>query len=583
MTSSRKHQRKQNKSKQRQTRKGSATSSSPSSRRDISVDELHAIIERAKSALSPEDQEKLTSAVDTLAYLTQELDTKGTSIRRLRQMLFGSSSEKTCHVVGAPSEGMPPVSDENEPATAASETSVSALSSDAAVAETDRKKSRGHGRNPASAYTGAKRTRVTHESLAAKDACPKCPSGKVYPLTPPAQLVRVMGVSPLVVNIHELERLRCNLCGEVFTAKAPPGVGDEKYDETAAAMIALLKYGTGLPFNRIERLQRGFGVPFPASTQWEVVEKAAVLLAPAYTELVRQAAQGQVLYNDDTTMKVLELYDIERRSELDPEGRFEGRTGIFTSGIVSTSGERQIALFFTGQKHAGENISDVLAQRAADLAPPIQMCDALSRNVSGDFETVVANCNAHARRNFVEVHDNFPGEVRHVLETWSQVFHNDAHTKQEQLSPEARLSYHIKHSAPLMKDLKTWCEALLDERKIEPNSGLGHAIDYLTKHWDKLTLFLTTPGAPLDNNICERAIKKAILHRKNALFYKTLGGARVGDLFMSFIHTAELNKQEPFDYLVALQRHHKVVEDAPEDWMPWNYTEALSRLTSSDP
>ena len=132
-----------------------------------------------------------------------------------------------------------------------------------------------------------------------------------------------------------------------------------------------------------------------------------------------------------------------------------------------------------------------------------------------------------------------------------------------------------------MDDLKKWCQALLDARKTEPNSGLGTAIKYLLKHWDKLTLFLTLAGAPIDNNICERAIKKAILHRKNAMHYKTLDGARVGDLFMSFIHTAELNKLEPFEYLVAIQRHRRAVEDDPAAWMPWNYTEALAALTEN--
>jgi len=579
VASSRELKRRKEKRNQR-AQKRTATPSPQSKRRDISVDELHAIIERAKSALSPEDQEKLTDAVDTLAYLTQELDTKGTSIRRLRKMLFGSGSEKTRHVVGASPEGKSASTDPNEQPSASSETPDALGPSNAGEdVKADTKKPKGHGRNPASAYTGATRMRIPHESLTAKDACPECPDGKVYPVTPPAQLVRITGMSPLVAHIYELERLRCNLCGQVFTAKSPIGIGNSKYDETASAMIGMLKYGAGLPFNRIEKLQRGFGILLPASTQWEVVEKAAVQITPAYTELVRQAAQGQVLYNDDTTMKVLELNDIERRNELDEEGRFKGRTGIFTSGIVSTNDERQITLFFTGQKHAGENIADVLAQRAAELSPPIQMCDALSRNVSGDFESVVANCNAHARRNFVDVNDSFPDEVCHVLETWRQVFRNDARAKADNLNPEERLAYHIEHSAPLMKDLKAWCKSLLDERKVEPNGGLGKAIKYLLEHWHKLTLFLTKAGAPLENNICERAIKKAILHRKNALFYKTLGGARVGDLFMSFIHTAELNKVDPFDYLVSLQRHHQAVEDEPAAWMPWNYTEALARLS----
>jgi len=99
----------------------------------------------------------------------------------------------------------------------------------------------------------------------------------------------------------------------------------------------------------------------------------------------------------------------------------------------------------------------------------------------------------------------------------------------------------------------------------------------MQKHWSRLTLFLRKAGVPLDNNICERALKKAILHRKNALFYKTLNGAHVGDVFMSLIHTSELNDIKPFDYLVALLRHHKQVKKTPSDWMPWNYSKTLAR------
>ena len=115
-----------------------------------------------------------------------------------------------------------------------------------------------------------------------------------------------------------------------------------------------------------------------------------------------------------------------------------------------------------------------------------------------------------------------------------------------------------------------------DERLVEPNSGLGAAINYLRKHWRQLTLFLQQAGAPLDNNLCERALKKAILHRKNALFYKTQNGADVGDLYMSLIHTCELCGANPFDYLTQLQRHADAVAAAPQHWLPWNYRATLA-------
>ena len=561
--------------------------------REMQFSEFKEMLKRALvEPLSTDDVDKLSGAMDTLAFLTRELEAKGTSIKRLRKMIFGPSTEKTSHVIGeSAAETAETPSPSSDAASSGDPSSAQSADSSDDTAQTDgvpptsdstpgkdEPKRKGHGRNGAAAYTGAKKVTVPLESLEAKQCCPGCQRGKLYPMTPPAQLVRVTGMAPLMATVYELERLRCNLCGEVLTAPSPPGVGDKKYDETAASMIALLKYGTGLPFHRIERLEGGLGIPLPASTQWEVAERAASLVTPAYAQLVHEAAQGHVLYNDDTTARVLELDNPQRREQLDEDDELEGRTGVFTSGIVATSDGRQIALFFTGQKHAGENLSDLLAQRATELPTPIQMCDALSRNLPGDFETLLANCNAHARRKFVDVADNFETEVRFVIETLRTVYHHDAIAKERALTPQERLSYHQTESAPLMAALHTWCNEQLEQHLVELNGGLGKAIAYMLKHWHKLTLFLTVAGAPLDNNLCERALKKAILHRKSALFYKTLNGARVGDLFMSLIYTAELAKVNVFDYLVALQRHHEDVADNPAAWMPWNYAKTQAAL-----
>jgi hypothetical protein len=555
-------------------------------RKELKLEELKAILIRAKEApLSPEEYKKLDVAIDTLAFLTNELEAKGASIRRLRQMLFGASTEKTSQVVGEEASSAPAVTSptpsaaEDEGHGAVEDEGHGAAEGDATDESSDppRPKRKGHGRRSAAEYTGAEKNKVPHESLKPGDDCPECLQGKLYLQAEPAVLVRVNGVAPLSAVIHELERLRCNLCGEVFTARAPEGVGKKKYDETAAAMIAMLKYGCGFPFNRLERLEGSLGIPLPSGTQWEVVEGEAGLLAPVYQELINQAAQGEVLHNDDTTMKILGLDSPSAKQQSGDEAD-KKRTGTFTTGIVSVGEDHRIALFFTGRQHAGENLADVLAKRAAELPLPIQMCDALKVNTTGDFETILANCLAHGRRKFVEVATDFPEEVRHVLETLRDVYHNDDLTKKQGMTPEDRLIFHQQKSGPLMAKLEIWLRAQIDEKKVEPNSGCGRAIKYMQRHWEKLTLFLKVAGAPLDNNICERALKKAILHRKNAMFYKTENGAHVGDLFMSLIYTCELNGVNPFDYLVELQRHPKEVAATSADWMPWNYRETLARL-----
>ena len=284
----------------------------------MNVEELDRVIdETEKGPLSEEDRQKLRTALHTL-------------IERLGPQ---AKTEKTSSVFGdqesaSREEEMP--SEEG---------------------------SQGHGRNGAEAYRGAKNVPVTHSHLAHGDRCPDCARGNVYTQKERKALVRIVGQAPLAATVCELERLRCNACGQVFTAEEPEGVGPEKYDETASAMIAQLKYGSGIPFYRLEGLEDQLGIPLPAATQWEIVEEAAEAIKPAHEELIRQAAQGEVLHNDDTTMRVLHI-------EREPS---DERTGVFTSGIVSTGEGRNIALYFTGRQHAGENLADVLKQRTAEL------------------------------------------------------------------------------------------------------------------------------------------------------------------------------------------------------------------------
>jgi len=437
----------------------------------------------------------------------------------------------------------------------------------------------GHGRNGAVAFTSAQKVEVAYTGLSAGCACPKCLMGKVYSQKEKKTLLRFKSQPPIQATLYEIERMRCNLCGEIFTAPEPEGVGPDKYDETVPAMIAQLKYGSGMPFNRIEDLQKNLGVPLPASTQWELVRDAAELMKPVHSALIEQAAQAQVIHNDDTGMRVLTL---ER-----PED--DKRTGTFTSGVVSAGGGPEIALYFTGIQHAGENLRDILEHRSKEAnAPPMLMCDALSRNVpksdgADSFAVILANCLSHGRRHFVDVADNFPAECRFVLETQGEVYGIDRQTRERGLSSEERLALHQQQSAPPMEKLKAWIMTQFDEKLTEPNSGLGQAMKYMLKHWSPLTLFLRKAGAPLDNNICERALKKAVLHRKNALFYRTMNGAQVGDLYMSLIHTCELNGVNPFDYMTELQRHSEEVRKDPSAWMPWNYPKALTRTNNSPP
>ena len=346
-----------------------------------------------------------------------------------------------------------------------------------------------------------KRFRHPTPLLKGGDDCPKCKKGKVYEMTEPRRLVRLHGQAPLGAAVYELQKFRCHLCGKIFTAPAPPEVGEKKYDAESAAMIALLKYGSGVPFNRLEGLQGNMGIPLAASTQWDVLTDCVPVFIPIHEALILIAAQGNVIHNDDTNMKVLNLPPLNTPEKAGSnKSKGAQRKGVFTSGIVAIGDGRTIALYFTGHKHAGENIGDVLKHRAAELGPPIQMCDALSRNASEDFKTILANCLTHGRRKFVDVVENFPAECRYVLELLGKVYENDETTRREKMSDHDRLIYHQANSKELMDDLERWMRQQLDDKLVEPNSSLGGAIAYMLKHWKKLTLFLRVAGAPLDKD-----------------------------------------------------------------------------------
>ena len=523
----------------------------------MEVSQLEALVERSAGVLSAEDHALLERLVATVVELTALIRKQGTTLARLRRLVGGLTSERTEKL-------LPP---EKEPKKAPD-----------GSAEPKKRPAKGHGRIPSSAYPGAERIAVKHESLAPGMRCPHC-GARLYGL-PPVEILRIIGQAPLAPRIWDVDHLRCSGCCAVFTAKAPAEAQGPKFSESAVAMMALLRYHNGQPLNRLDHLQDALQIPVPASTQWQVVNESAVLFQPVYAELLRLAAQSPLLHNDDTYVRILELMG-KRRADLLAKGELENpeRTGLFTTGIVAkTGGGELIVLFFSGRKHAGENLADLLRRRAAGLPPPIQMSDALDRNHPKGHPVIEGNCLCHGRRNLVDQVANFPEECGFLIEALREVFRIDARCVAEKLSPDERLRLHQTESGPVMEKIKAKANELLDQKKVEPNSDMGKALQYLLNHWVALTLFLRTPGAPLENNVVERALKMAIRHRNNSLFYKSERGAAVGDLFMTLIETTILAKENPFEYLTALQRFASKVAQRPADWLPWTFRATMTRL-----
>jgi transposase len=528
---------------------------------EMTEEEFNGLLERLeRGTLTDEDRTRISECLKALAWMGSKLESKDLSIHRLRR-LFGVKTESLSNLFGV-SPGSNPEAESGNPDDSGKE----ALSEGA----TPKKRPKGHGKKGAKDFPDAPCIFHPHESMKAGDRCPECSRGRVY-ATEPGSVIQVLGSAPIQVEIHQPEKLRCNACGRVYTAKLPEGIGEERADEKAHSLIGLFKYGSGIPFYRLEGLQAALGFALPDATQWDMAEELANRVFPAYRGLIQTAPSAERFQHDDTGARILAL-----SKEIKEEGN--ERTGIFTTGVIAVlpgaEGETEekkhkIALFFTGNRHAGENLQKLLAERPGELASPKVMCDALSRNVPEGASWLLGFCLDHARRNFVDLAVRYPKETKYFIETLAEVYHIDAQTRK--LTDDERLAVHQEKSKPVMEGLKSWGESLISGKQIEPNSELGKAIRYFSRHFEELAGFYRIPGMPLSNTATERLLKRAVLHRKNALFYRTQAGAWVGDVLMSLIETARMAGVNILDYLTDLQKNRHDVQRSPENWLPWNY------------
>ena len=433
----------------------------------------------------------------------------------------------------------------------------------------------GTGRLGAAAYGGATRVECHHEELAVGQRCPVCGRGTLYAL-PAGVEIRLDGHALLSAMHYELEKLRCSACGEIFTAGLPAGVGEEKYSAQARAVLAVSRYYLGVPGYRLQGYQAMLGVPVPDATQWEQIEMVGDCAYKVFEALEREAAQGEVIFQDDTAVRILSF--IKENRALFDQAKAQGlskpneRTGMHTTALAVQVGEHTAILYYSSRCHAGENLQALLDKREAGLAKPLAMSDALASNAVADESLLIrCHCLAHGRRKFSDWEAVFPHECQVVLDVIGQVFDHDEQARKDQLSPEARLAYHQAQSQPLMDELKQWLDTQIDDHLVEPNSSLGKAIGYMRTHWQTLTRFLWIPGAPMENNLAERVLKLFIRQRNNSLFYKTPHSAYIASVLTSLSATCLYAGVNAVEYLVALQEHRHEVFVNPAAWLPWVY------------
>ncbi len=529
----------------------------------ISESEMAALLARLEGcSLSDTDKALLSDVLRSHSWLYRTLESTKLTIRKFKAMLFGrtekdkSTSKKNNDSTSGADRG---ASSDSEPESA-NDPNPDLPGGDS---DADSSTPKGHGRYGVSDYGNREQVPINHSTFKPGDPCPEnlC-NGRLY-LFRPGSFIRVMGQSMAKVTEYVVQKLRCSTCMTIVTAPMPDHVPREKYDEHFKSLLVLNRFFLSVPYYRQADFQEMFGFPLPESTQWELIESVAGVAIPVFKQLEYLTAQAELMYGDDTQFKILSLIEANKKG-------FAERTGMFTTCLLAVT-DVQIVLFYAGRKHMGENLSDLLRLRQPGLKPLIQMCDALSSNITDSDQVIICHCLAHARRKFYEIKDSFPSECKVLLDGFAAIYHQDKLTKEKRLLPQARLEHHQKYNQPILDQMHTYMNNLIAKRQVEPNSALGKAIAYNLKHWTQLTRFTQLSGSPLDNNFCEQALKLPIRNRKNSLFYRNEYSAKMSSILMSVIYTCKLNNINPLDYLNTLQYHKAEVSMNPAAWLPWNY------------
>ncbi len=548
---------------------------------ELSLKDQEALLERIRTSMSEKDAEILKGLIDFNTWLQYSLEQKNISISKL-QKIFGSSTEKRNNK--DKNDKSDTEKDKNSEESNSADDNVDSGLSESEPTDNGSPVNQGtspetklkkyvpnNGRLGHEKYTNAS---VIHRECSYRpgDSCPEDGCQGKLKGAKPGCIIKIVGQSFAKANKYILETVRCNLCEKRFSGQLPENVCAEKYDPVFKAELCVHKYFLGVPNNRLESYQRLVGVPLPDSTQFDKIEDVGNAGYYAFNHLERMGANGRLAHGDDTKVRIKSI--IQANKGLDKKSR----TGMFTTGLMCLNEDHKIYLFYSGRKHCGENMLSLLEKRDPNL-PKIQyMCDALNSNMPASLKATLINCLVHGRRNFTDIEKFYPKECAFVIDVISTIYKNDKEAKEKELNDDQRLEYHKKHSEKPMNDLQEHLKKQLDERFVEPNSPLGKAYNYMLNHWHKLTQFLRIAGAPLDNNILEQALKIPIRVRKNSYFYATEHGAYIGSMLQSLICTCIGAKQNPVEYLTALQVHKSAVRLKPGDWMPWNYKNTIAKI-----
>jgi hypothetical protein len=537
--------------------------------------------------------------VETYLLILSLLSKKNSSIRKLKQFIFGPKKEKDSPPNTAP-KSKDNLSDNNDSTNSNENSKNSEKSNSPSGPENnddskkpenpkEEKKPRkgGNGRNSEKDYQASLVINCSLcKSEKAGEICPKCGNSTLYDSGETSQ-IKLIGSAPVFAVRFVQEISKC-ICGAIFKGKIPEKYNDlynsPKYTPSALSSIIHSKYDIGVPFGSLSKFQQNCGVPLPASTQSNKINEHEDLFSKLFSHMMLTAANLDVFGMDDTSIKISE----GNKKNLNKK-QINAHGSVFVCHDLEKN--NKVIIYDFSFDHAGIFLLKILSLRNKNLDSPICISDALPCYLPyiKESKAIKANCNSHARRKFF--YDRNEDELcEKIISNYKIIYQNDKLCKQEKKDPKERQVYHEESSQEAMGNIFLICEYItsnpseeksLEIKKIlklakhfypsEPSSELYKNATYVLKNKESLSQFLRTPAVPLDTNYVENKIKAIIEIRKKGLFFYSVKSAILSAKILSLIETAQENGKNSWEYIEFVIKNKKEAIQNPEKFMPWNY------------
>lgn len=402
---------------------------------------------------------------------------------------------------------------------------------------------------------------VRHELPKSERICPHDGSALVQIGVEVSEQLDIVPQQVRVIQ-HQRVKYACPCCDEGLKETPAPArlIPKGLLTDAALAWVVSSKYLDALPLYRQAALLGRFGGDLSRNTLAASVVRAGLAVQPIINLLRDHLLDADLVYGDETVIQVLK-----------EPGRAAQTKSTLWAQMNGTG--PPVRLFGYAQGRGAAHANDLYAgirRGAVLMSDGYEVYNALA----AAHDLVHLGCWTHARRYFVEAEAATPKAARSPEQPATQFIAAVGElyaleTQAKEMAPQERGRLRREHSRPVLERI----EGLLHQHlhAVTPSSLLGKALHYLAKQWPKLTRYVENGAWPIDNNLCENAIRPFVVGRRNWLFADTVGGAHASANLYSLIETCKANRVDPYRYLVKLFQALPVAKTADdfEALLPW--------------